>query len=176
MLQRKARAAANTWYKLGRPLITSGDRAGQHDQERITAQIQVIEDDLGPYGERKVTGFTLAEIAKCAATGQGQTILLNPEDPDSVIVARISVGTGIDQFTVDELHEVIRGMGGVVLSTPSPLDDKDRLRIKLERDLAPKEKGGRPKKNVTLSDTSTDGPAGVGAVDSQDSAARAVSE
>lgn len=176
MLQRKKRAASNTWFKLGRPKITSGEKAGQRDQERITASIQVIPDDFDKYGDRKVTGFTLAEIAHCRETGEGKTLLLNPEDPDSPIVARISVGEGIDQFTKVELGQILEGMGGAVLSTPSPLDDKDRMRLKLERDLEPKDKGGRPKKNVVVADPTANGPASTGAVDSEDSTARAVSE
>lgn len=153
-------------------MITSGEKAGQHDQERITAQIQVIpSDDFNQYGDRKVAGFTLTEIARIVETGVGQTILINPEDPDSAIVARIAVGDGIDQFTLPELRQIIKEMGGTVLSTPSPLDDKDRLRVKLERDLEPPNRGGRPKKNAVVTNPSADGPASSGPTDSEDSTA-----
>lgn len=177
MLQRKSGKASNTWYKLGRPLITSGDAAGQRDQERITASIQVIPEEIfGPFDVRKVTGFTLSEIAEIVETGASKVLKLNPEDPDSTIIARIVPGPGMDEFTLPELRQILEAHGGTVLSSPSPMDDKDRMRIKLQKDLEPKNKGGRPKKVVVVADSTADGPAGVGAVDSPDSAAGTVSE
>lgn len=177
MLQRKRGKASNTWYKLGRPLITSGETAGQRDQERIMATIQVIPEEIfGPFGERKVTGFTLSEIAEVVETGVAKILRLNPEDPDSTIVARIVPGAGLDEFTRPELQRILTEMGGTVLSSPSPMDDKDRMRIKLERDLEPKSKGGRPKKIVVVADTTADGPDGAGPTGSPDSAAGTVSE
>lgn len=177
MLQRKKGKASNTWYKLGRPMITSGESAGQRDQERITASLQVIpEESFGAFDERKVTGFTLSEIAEVVETGSSKVLRLNPEDPDSTIIARIVVGSGLDEFTLPELREILTEMGGVVLSSPSPLDDKDRMRIKLQKDLEPKSKGGRPKKIVVVADSTANGPSRTGPVDSPDSATGTVSE
>ena len=167
MLQRKKRKAANTWYKLGRPLIASGEKAGQWDQERITASIQVIpEEDFNEYGDRKVTGFTLSEIADAIKTGKSNILRLNPEDQDSAIVARMVVGSGLDEFTAVELQQILDEAGGTVISKPSPMDDKDRMREKMKRDMEPKSKGGRPKKIVVIADPTADGPTEVGPTDS----------
>lgn len=177
MLQRKKGKASNTWYKLGRPLITSGESAGQRDQERITARIQVIpEESFDSFNERKVTGFTLSEIAEVIETGVAKVLRLNPEDPESTIIARIIPGGGMDEFTRPELQQIIEAHGGKVLSSPSPMDDKDRMRIKLEKDLEPKSKGGRPKKIVVVEDSTANGPDGAGAVGGADPAAGTVSE
>lgn len=140
MLLRKARKASNTWYRLGRPKITSGEMAGQRDQERIVVSIQIVpEDSFDEYGDRKVTGFTLKEIAEMVETGTGKTILSNPEDQmEGLVLAQISIGDGMDQVTLTELRQILDAMGGTVLSTPSPLDTKDRERLRAEKDPEPK--------------------------------------
>ena len=132
MLMRKERKASNTWYRLGRPMITSGEQAGQRDQERIVVSIQIVpEGNADEYGDRKVTGFTLSEIAEMVETGKGKTLYGNPDDAtESVAFTEISIGSGMYQVTITELKQILAEMGGNVLSTPSPLDEKDRARIR----------------------------------------------
>ncbi len=136
MLLRKARKASNTWYRLGRPMIESGEQAGQRDQERSVVSIQIVpEGVLNEYGDRKVTGFTLSEIAKMVETGTGMTIWSNPEDQiEGLALAKIEVGDGMYQVTITELKQILAEMGGNVLSAPSPLDEKDRARIRGDKD------------------------------------------
>ena len=136
MLLRKARKASNTWYRLGRPMIESGEQAGQRDQERSVVSIQIVpEGVLNEYGDRKVTGFTLSEIAEMVETGTGMTIWSNPEDQiEGLALAKIEVGDGMYQVTITELKQILAETGGNVLSTPSPLDEKDRARIRGDKD------------------------------------------
>ena len=136
MLLRKARKASNTWYRLGRPKIESGEQAGQRDQERIVVSIQIVPEDVfNEYGDRKVTGFTLSEIAEMVKTGKGKTIWSNPEEQvEGVILAKIDIGDGMFQVSITELKQILTAMGGTVLSSLSPMDDKDRARMKTEKD------------------------------------------
>ena len=136
MLERKKRKASNTWYRLGRPMITSGEMAGQRDQERIVVSIQIVpEGSFDEYGDRKVTGFMLSEIVEMVETGKGKTLYGNVDDnTESVVFASISIGDGMNQVTITELKQILEAMGGKVLSTPSPMDTKDRERRRLEKD------------------------------------------
>lgn len=176
MLIRKNKAAANSWYKLGRPIITSGDKAGQRDTERIVFNLKVIpEDAFTMFGDRKVTGFTLDEIK--AVYNGGPPQYLYGEEVDDILLAKLEMGPGMDQVTKEELGQVIEAVTKTgILNTPSPLDPADRMRLNLEQQMAPKNKGGRPKKNAIVADTSTDGPSGTGSTGGKDSAPDSGSE
>ncbi|HDY65169.1 MAG TPA: hypothetical protein ENH84_02905, partial [Phycisphaerae bacterium] len=136
MLERKKRRSSNTWYRLGRPMITSGEQAGQRDQERIVVSIQIVPEDVfNQYGDRKVSGFTLSEIAEMVETGVGKTIWSNPEDQvTGIVLAKIEIGDGMYQVSLTELKQILSESGGKILSTPSPVDDKDRARMRGEND------------------------------------------
>ena len=136
MLLRKARKASNTWYRLGRPMITSGEQAGQRDQERIVVSIQIVPEDVfNQYGDRKVTGFTLSEIAEMVETGEGKTLWSNPEDQvEGIVLAKIEIGAGMYQVSLTELKQILSESRGKILSTPSPVDEKDRARMREQKD------------------------------------------
>lgn len=136
MLERKKRKASNVWYRLGRPMIESGEAAGTRDQERMVVSIQIVpEGSFDEYGDRKVTGFTLSEIAEMVETGKGKILLSNPEEGiEGIVLAQISVGDGMHQVSITELKQILTEAGGKVLSTPSPLDAKDRERMRAQKD------------------------------------------
>ena len=191
MLLRKARRASNTWYRLGRPLIPSGEMAGQHDQERIVVSIQIVpEGSFDEYGDRKVTGFMLSEITEMVETGKGKTLYGNVDDnTESVAFARISIGDGMNQVTITELKQILEAMGGKILSTPSPMDNKDLARLRALKDpevkvvVVPGQMGPLPPEefpsdtlgieakeaeNADISGADPDEPSDVGPTDSED--------
>lgn len=143
MLQRKKKAARNTWYKLYRPLIETGELAGQRDTQRIGARVQVIpEESFNEYGDKKTNGFTLSEIRQVIKTGKTAYNRLE-EDMDgdsSVYSAKLAMGDGDDEFTKEELKEIVETMEkeGGVYTKPSPMDAQDYARLEREGRL-PKE-------------------------------------
>ena len=144
MVLRGKRLAANKFYKMARPLIASGDKAGQRDTERITARIQVIPDVTDSYGTKLLTGFTVDEIKQVIETGER----IWCENGEGVVTAEIKVGSGDDEWTLTELREVLDMVGedGPVMRE-SPMNAKDMEEATMKQALAPK-KVGRPKKNV----------------------------
>lgn len=159
-VERGKRKAINKFYKMGRPLITSGEKAGQRDTERITARIQVVPEAMDQYHEKKLNGFTLEEIEAVRKTGNPVYV----RNQEGVVTAKIEVGTDLDQWTVEELDEVIAAVkadGGPVLDE-SPLDRYDLERLGLQNAQRPqqiivqmpqaeeqeKRKPGRPRKDA----------------------------
>lgn len=127
MLKRKEGKAANEWVKIERPIITSGEKAGQRDSERITARVLVIgETAFTPFGERKLNGFTLDELKGCLESGEDLII----KNPEGTVTARVSVGQNIDQFSRSELKEIIEAVdeSGILL-VESPVDQADLERM-----------------------------------------------
>lgn len=186
MVQRGQKKARNKFYKLEQPLIASGAHAGRRDSPRITARVQVIPDGaFNMFGERKLTGFTLDEI-KDVADGGAPKYITDDEDRQ---LAKLELGPGIDQWTKDELYEIVdtvRKEGGVFL-TASRMDRFDLERERLSQgqqpiivqapavEQAPQEKPkprrGRPPKNVDVETVSGNGTATAGDADSEDATA-----
>jgi len=136
MLQRKKRAAKNTWFKLFSPLITTGERQGQRDYER-KVEIRVIpEASFNIYGDKKTNGFTLSELKHLIKTG-GPLENHNQDDMDSdvsSVSARVVMGTGDGEFSKDELQQIVTTMEkeGGPWSPQSPMDAQDVERMKRE--------------------------------------------
>lgn len=155
MVERKGEKARNTFVKKARPVIVDGERAGQRDSERVTAFVQVIPDGaFGAFGERKLNGFTLAEIEEVLASG-GRKQITNEEGR---VTAWVEVGDQDHQFTKDELQQIVDAVraDGVMIS-PSPMDQADLERAgravavsqggrNVARATAPAARPGRPRK------------------------------
>ena len=186
MLQRKEKKSSNTWYKLARPMITSGEDAGKRDSERITFSLQVIPDGAFTlFGERKITGFTVEEIRKVYETGE--PMYLMAEEVEDTVLAKLEIGPREDQVTKDELKQVLDAVAksGILLS-PSPLDKEDRLRIAQEKETviniqlpesiiedanraaAKIKEAAEETRAVTGTDFDPDGSGGTGEDDSED--------
>lgn len=136
VIGRGKRKARNKFYKINSPLITSGHMAGRRDSPRITARLQIIPDTaFDQFNDRKLTGFTLAEL-QTVADG-GEPVILT--DNDDRVMAKLSLGPALDQWTKAELCEIldtVRESGGVFL-TASRQDTSDLQREKLSQGQQP---------------------------------------
>lgn len=123
MVYRKEQKAANVWYKLGRPIIKDGERAGQRDSERITATLQVIPDTaFDGFGNRLLNGFTLDEL-RDAAENKKDLVIRNREGNPTALVR---IGDDDFSFSVRELKQIIKAVeesGVQVLESPMNQDD-----------------------------------------------------
>lgn len=165
VVMRGSRKARNKFYKLGRPMITSGDKKGQRDSERIVAQIRIIPNATDMFGRRKLTGFTVDEIRQVADGGGPLTV--EDDENKGRVLASLSCGPGLEQWTKEELYEIVDTVtkeGGPLL-LPSRMDQKDLERLRLTQpqevrvtleqpvsepveDEEPPKRRGRPPKNV----------------------------
>ncbi len=135
-LQRKKRAARNTWFKLYRPIIETGEKQGQRDYQR-SVKIQIIpEESFNVYGDKKTNGFTLSEVKGLIENGG---VLENHREDDmegdaSYVTATVKMGDRPDEFSKKELQHIVRTMEkeGGVYNQASPFDREDYDRLNRE--------------------------------------------
>jgi len=168
-VKRGERTARNKWVKNAAPLVD-----GKRLAPRATARIQVIpEGAFNVYGDRKIAGITLSELKEVVKTAHPWTY----KDRDGRVIASITVGEGDDQWTLEELREIVATVeaeGVILLESPMGVEDIELANRKKLRVIAPevvaapigkatieeeqpvKRKPGRPRKDAAQPAPATD--------------------
>lgn len=127
---RGEREARNKWVLLASPIDPS--EPAKRMSERCTARLQVIPDAaFDQYGDRKIAGFTIAEIKEVYDTGEPKVIRRR----DGVVECKLIVGTdpGKGEWPRRELGRIIEQIeeSGVLLTTaPMAVDERQQEALK----------------------------------------------